>query len=298
MVEAESIVRRVNGGARFLSSMEELGLARVVAGWGPSLTRLEEIWGIARAVEGVDQERLVERLTGLFFTPAWGECLFEMRGEGTVDQAITQTLEKQGRDKQIFAEFSLAAVTGKQEFVGGLIGVCESEELAHLGGLYCLRQLMGLLGGIDLDAPTAFLLPTDRENVLELSLRPKGLTPAEFLSELADDLVRLKRSGDENLRRQSIVGYSWLLDLTKKKKKTVRALNWLGIGPMQGAEITTVDPNSFFLEGAENRDDWKKILLAATTAIPLAGVNAARFLQSGSLPRISVLEIEAKDFWK
>lgn len=292
MIEVKAIIGKVKDGAGFIESMKDFGLENRLTAWQLGLIRLGEIWEIVRKVEGVRAETLIERVTGLFYTPLWG-------GEKPLATILTEQAESTNWETaikyQIYRRFAELAVTGKLPFEESLLALCADEQFFPLWGVPCLKQLVMGLGKIEPTAPSVCLLPTEDEGLMELSLQPKGFSAAEFLFEVPRDLERLRQSPDEALRQKSIIAYSWLLD--GRKKKTEKLLAELNLGPEDGARLTYLDPNEYLAE-AEDGPHRRRVFLAAATAIPLAGVNVVRFLRFGKFPRVGILEMAAADFWR
>ncbi len=253
MIEFERVLRQIEGGRVFVDQMREFDMQETLTGWKLGLLRLESVWNIARSINDVEKNDLVARIVSLF-----------------------------KKKDQIFSKFAEMSQDEGVSFEEALIQICES-----VSGLK--RLATGLIE-IELGETTACLIPSEKEGFVELSLRMKGLSPSKFLVELATDLEMLRRGQDPELRQKNIIAYSWLLDM--KKKKTIKILNSLGIGPANGARVFTIDPNDFEAETDS------RVIIAAATAVPLANVNVDRFLRTGRLPRVGVLTMNASDFWR
>lgn len=297
MIEAKTVLDRINGGKEFKLAMEEFG------GLGERLLILElgvqkllDVCQAVREVEGPERVYLCGRVLALFYpdlVAGWwaGQGGVEGIGEAVacLEENILNTSDE--TDKlYLYLEFARLASSGDVSPADRLVELCNNQK----NGVRCLKILAEGLFESALTEPTAFLTPCEKDGFLELSFRPKGLSPDAFLSELGNDLENLRTSEDPRLGRCSIVGYSWLLD--PRKQKTTKMLDRLGLGAKIGSEIVFFDPNEDI--ACDDEYERRKIALAAMTAISLAPVSLARFLRNGRVPRIGRIIVRAEDFWK
>lgn len=297
MIEAKTVLDRINGGKEFKSAMEEFGgLSERLLILELGIQKLHDVCQTAREVEAQERVYLRGRILALFcphLVAGWwaGKDGSEGRREAIscLEDNITRTSDEMDK-LHLYLEFAHLASSEDVSPTDCLVELCNRQK----NGVRCLKILAEGLFDSALTEPTAFLAPGEKDGFLELSLRPKGLSTAAFLSELSNDLENLRTSDDPRLRKCSIVGYSWLLDPCKQK--TTKILDRLGLGARDGSEIVFFDPN----EDIDSDDEYErqKISLAAMTAIPLAAVNLARFLRYGRVPRIGRIIVRAEDFWK
>lgn len=284
MIEAETLLRGLQGGDVYLDSLRELDYPPDLEEWQRKIAKLSEIWEIARGTKGVSKELLEKRIVAVFFTHIWSGLISEFE---TMERAIDFTLDEQAKTPEASARyktllgFSRLAAGEVSSFDEGMTNLLTDLE-GIIGGLTAFGYLMSMVELEGLNSRSVYSIEYD-DHVM-LSLSPKGLSPQEILVEIREDLEMVRRGGNRWSRNKPVRAYSWLFD--PKKKKTEKYLNWLEIGPANGAKI---------IEPQEN--DWDAVM-ASAKAIPLSGANLARFFQHGTLAKVWILEMNGEGFWR